>query len=466
MADGDAALAEAETTKKRPLFTDAVPPPEIVAHLAKYYGEAHTRAILDVLVEPPTLTTLRVNTLVTSRDALLAELNGLLAEKAAAEGGSERFVAEPHPSVPDAITITVSGPHAIDELSHKALIDIGCAEAVLRGADVFAPGLVAMSNGVEAGDIVSVYTQQFGSQLTKGTKLKPGLLRAAGARHVGNGMAVLSREAVFGSARTQRGLAVQMGARVFSSPPLRDVLPAKMFLQNLPSMVAAHALLPIAAGARVLDMCAAPGGKTTHIAALQPGASVLALDRSSRRLALVDELAAKLCASNVSTRCMSAADGPEVLGRGSFDAILLDPPCSALGLRPRLSWNVTLDELLRNAKLQRKLVHAAYELLATNGTLVYSTCTINPAENEETVAYALRECPGLQLVRPSVVLGEPGVEGAGLSESERALVQRFDPSTESGRTSIGFFVAKFVKRAASQAADGEEARASMAPGAN
>jgi len=346
----------------------------------------------------------------------------------------------------DAVTIAVSGPHAVEELAHKALIDIGCAEAVLRGADIFAPGVVAMSSGVEVGDAVSVFAQQFGSQLTKGVKLKPGLLRASGARHVGNGVAVLARDAIFGNARVGRGLAVRMGARVFASPPLHDVLADRMFLQNLPSMVAAHALMPILAGTRVLDMCAAPGGKTTHVAALQPAASVLALDRSARRLALVDELAAKLGAANVSTRCMSAGDGPAVLGRGSFERILLDPPCSALGLRPRLSWNVELDELLRNAKLQRRLVRAAYDLLADGGSLVYSTCTINPGENEEIVAYALRECPGLELVRPAVVLGAPGIAGAGLSDEQRALVQRFDPSTETGRASIGFFVAKFVKR--------------------
>lgn len=435
---------------KRPLFTDAAPPPDVRAHLVRYYGEAHTAAIIDVLSEPPTLTTLRVNTLVTSREALLAELNAVLARSAAAEagGGAGLFVAEAHPDVCDAITIGVTGPHPIDELPHKALIDIGCAEAVLRGADIFAPGLVALSQGVEEGDAVSVYAQQFGSQLTKGTKLKPGLLRAAGARHLGNGVAVLSREAVFGSARAQRGLAVRMGARIFASPPLRDVLPERMFLQNLPSMVAAHALLPIPPGARVLDMCAAPGGKTTHVAALQPAASVLALDRSARRLALVDELAAKLGATNVATRCMCAAAAPAELGAGSFERILLDPPCSALGLRPRLSWKVALDELLGNARLQRKLIRAAYELLADGGVLVYSTCTINPAENEEVVAYALRECAGLALERPPVVLGVPGVAGAGLSDAERALVQRFDPSTETGRTSIGFFVARLVKRRA------------------
>jgi 16S rRNA C967 or C1407 C5-methylase (RsmB/RsmF family) len=427
---------------KRPLFTDAKLPDEVRAHLARYYGEAHTDAILERLSEPPSQTTIRVNTFAIERQELARVLNKQLAESA--DGG--RFVSRPHPTVPDALAIDVSGPHDIAELERKVLIDIGCAEAVLRGADIFAPGLVTMSMDIAAGNAVSVYVQQFGCQLTKGIKLKPGLLRASGARHVGNGTAVLSREAVFGGAQTTRGLGIRMDDRIFASPSLHDVLADRMFLQNLPSMVASHALAPIPPGARVLDMCAAPGGKTTHLAALQPGATVLALDRSARRLALVAELAAKLGASNVSTQCMSATAAPSVLGHAQFERILLDPPCSALGLRPRLNWRVSVDDLARAAKLQRQLIKAAHLLLAEGGVLVYSTCTINPAENEETVAYALRECPDLALERPSIVLGEPGVANAGLDEAERALVQRFDPSTEAGRTSIGFFVARFVKR--------------------
>jgi SAM-dependent methyltransferase len=406
-------------------------------------------AILERLPEPPTQTTIRVNTFACDRAALVAELNAALAADAAA-CGTVRFEAAAHPVVPDALTIEVTGPHAVPELERKALVDVGCAEAVLRGADIFAPGVVAMSWGVVAGDEVSVYAQQFGSQLTHGTKLKAGLLRAAGARHIGNGVALLSRDDLFGGTRATRGLGVQMRARIFASPSLHDVLADKLFLQNLPSMVAAHALAPIPPGARVLDMCAAPGGKTTHLAALQPGASVLALDRSARRLALVDALALKLGAHNVRTRCMCAADAPALLGCGSFERILLDPPCSALGLRPRLNWRLSVEELAGNAKLQRKLVRAAYELLADGGVLVYSTCTINPAENEEVVAYALRECAGLALERPPIVLGEPGVATAGLAEADRLLVQRFDPSTDAGRTSIGFFVARFVKSAVAQ----------------
>ena len=91
---------------------------------------------------------------------------------------------------------------------------------------------------------------------------------------------------------------------------------------------------------------------------------------------------------------------------------------------------------------------AAVELLRPGGVLVYSTCTINPQENEEIVAYALHAHPELQLEVPpeGLSIGEPGWAGCGLSEAQRAMVQRFDPSTASGEASIGFFAARFRKR--------------------
>ena len=81
---------------------------------------------------------------------------------------------------------------------------------------------------------------------------------------------------------------------------------------------------------------------------------------------------------------------------------------------------------------------------------MYSTCTINPQENEEVICYALRTYEGVLSLEPpeapGLVLGEPGWAKCGLSESERRLVQRFDPSTPSGKGSIGFFVARLRKR--------------------
>lgn len=126
--------------------------------------------------------------------------------------------------------------------------------------------------------------------------------------------------------------------------------------------------------------------------------------------------------------------------------MLLDPPCSALGQRPRLTLTATVEELRQCAEYQKRLLDAAASLVAVGGILVYSTCTLSAEENEEIVAYALRGCAvPLRLLPPParLRLGSVGWAGCGLSRDECERVQRFDPSKD--ETSIGFFVAKFER---------------------
>lgn len=136
---------------------------------------------------------------------------------------------------------------------------------------------------------------------------------------------------------------------------------------------------------------------------------------------------------------------------GSFDGILLDAPCSALGLRPRLHFPHTFQDLQETAQYQRRLLDAAVPLLKDDGVLVYSTCTINPMENEANVDYTLQKHPYLILEEQSPVLGKTGFTGSAngafkwLSSQQAALIQRFDP-TDFYLDTIGFFIAKFRKR--------------------
>ncbi|CAI5465095.1 unnamed protein product [Closterium sp. Yama58-4] len=143
-------------------------------------------------------------------------------------------------------------------------------------------------------------------------------------------------------------------------------------------------------------------------------------------------------------------------GTISFDRVLLDGPCSALGLRPRLfAANVSLGELRKNAVYQRRLIDAAVRLVKPGGTLVYSTCSINPGENEANVRYALDTYPHLSLLAPppELHLGQPGLVGGltvsdgtackeWLREGEQHKVMSFHPSHT--LDTIGFFLAKFV----------------------
>ena len=130
----------------------------------------------------------------------------------------------------------------------------------------------------------------------------------------------------------------------------------------------------------------------------------------------------------------------------SFDRILLDPPCSALGLRPKLAIRLKAKELVKTAEYQRIFLQQAVKLLKPGGIMTYSTCTINTLENEGNVAYVLQEygdCMSL-LPLPADGLGHAGLEGHGLVEKQRLCVKRFDPSDEQDNC-MGFFVAKFQK---------------------
>jgi 16S rRNA (cytosine967-C5)-methyltransferase len=134
-------------------------------------------------------------------------------------------------------------------------------------------------------------------------------------------------------------------------------------------------------GERVLDLCAAPGGKTTHLAALMEGrGEVVAVERHPGRARALRATAERMRAENVRVVC---ADVKELGGGERFDRVLLDPPCSGLGTlqsHPDLRWRVTPQAVRKLADEQDALLAAARRALRPGGTLVYSVCTISPVE--------------------------------------------------------------------------------------
>jgi 16S rRNA (cytosine967-C5)-methyltransferase len=164
--------------------------------------------------------------------------------------------------------------------------------------------------------------------------------------------------------------------------------------QSRGSMLAARTLDP-QPGERVLDMCAAPGAKSTHLAALMGGeGEVVAVEESAARARELVENAERLGAAIVEVR---NADAREAAG-GAFDRVLLDPPCSDLGTlqsRPDARWRKSPDAIAELAELQRELLAAAVAQVRPGGTVVYSVCTISPREGEEQVARLLAEHPDL-----------------------------------------------------------------------
>jgi 16S rRNA (cytosine967-C5)-methyltransferase len=176
-------------------------------------------------------------------------------------------------------------------------------------------------------------------------------------------------------------------------------------VQDQSAMRPAIALNP-QPGMRVLDLCAAPGGKMTHLAELmQNEGAIVACDVEEKRLRTVSELARRLGITIVQATCL-ASGGRKPPGErscdppdGPFDAVLVDVPCSntgVLGRRPEARWRLKPDDFAHLVPLQTKLLIQAGERVRPGGAIVYSTCSFEPAENRQVVDNVLRALPDLE----------------------------------------------------------------------
>lgn len=165
---------------------------------------------------------------------------------------------------------------------------------------------------------------------------------------------------------------------------------------------------------RVWDVCAAPGGKTCHLAQImQNQGEILATDIRSDRLEMVEESARRLGVRIIRTQLVDE-DGFR-LPAGPFDAILVDVPCSntgVLGKRPEARWRITPEGIDELARVQFNLLGWALERLVSGGKLVYSTCSIEPAENQEIVRKVLAVFPGTHLVEEELFIPGQPADGA------------------------------------------------------
>jgi 16S rRNA (cytosine967-C5)-methyltransferase len=180
-------------------------------------------------------------------------------------------------------------------------------------------------------------------------------------------------------------------------------------VQDAGAQLAAQLLAP-RAGERILDACAAPGGKTGHLLELAPDAAVTALDASATRLRRVEENLERL---GLAARCVSG-DAGEPAGwwdGAPFDAILLDAPCTASGVvrrHPDIKLLRREADVPQLAREQARLLAALWPLLAPAGRLLYVTCSVFPEEGDEQIVRFLRATPDARRVPPAE-LGEWGV---------------------------------------------------------
>ena len=226
-----------------------------------------------------------------------------------------------------------------------------------------------------------------------------------------------------GAAYVERLAAQGQGAQVLADPLLGGqavVLDKPCPVTALPGFAAGEASVqdaaaqraaplllagtPLRPGARVLDACAAPGGKTAHLLELRPDLDVLALDSDPLRLARVQETLNRLQLK----AHLSAADGRDTArwwDGQPFDAILLDAPCSASGIvrrHPDVRWLRRPDDIVALARLQDELLQALWPLVAPGGRLLYATCSLFKAEGSQRIdAFLQRQPAGTVLPDPA-----------------------------------------------------------------
>ena len=194
-------------------------------------------------------------------------------------------------------------------------------------------------------------------------------------------------------------------------PGLPGFAEGAWWIQDLASVAVAD-LVGAGPGMRVLDICAAPGGKSFRMASF--GASVLATDRSAERLQLLEVGAARLGLS-IEARVHDWSGAALSDAVSGFDAVLVDAPCTALGTvrrHPEIRWRRQLADLRIAAQLQARILEQASVAVAPGGTLVYAVCSPEPEEGSEVVESFLAEHEGFEL--------EEGLQTAPPSQGEDA----------------------------------------------
>jgi methyltransferase NSUN6 len=395
--------------------------------------------------------------------------------------------------MPETLLLPVCPSPARDVLSKRddvtkypTMVTVGrlCGEAVLSGADIFAPGVAEWPEARDIQGGQTFYTRVFADVtdcILRGGVSENNRMPACDTHaYLGIGKLLKqSRNEVFGP--NASGTAVEMVQRVYRVPSARemlDVLPAgAALLQTLPSQVVGRIVDPTSEDT-ILDMCAAPGGKTAHMAALMMSQKryfartgcgcITAIARTQRkRAAMEDRLTNLGIDANGKSILLVTGDAlkaENMFGEAAFDKVLLDAPCTGSGTRPRLSRSGARggefqSSLSHEVALQRRLLAVASRVVRPGGNVIYSVCSDSWDEGEGIVAWAAAHEArlGLKIVDcwPQGAILD-GFARCELSARDRdgmlphhvaQLCVRFSANSSSDEWNVftGFFVAKFEK---------------------
>ncbi len=241
-------------------------------------------------------------------------------------------------------------------------------------------------------------------RLTAKAQAKPGTPEEIIQRLETSGTRVASSE-ISPDAWRVIGRNSDVGASQARTPKLLRELSREglIYFQDEASQLVAH-LLCSQPGDRVLDVCAAPGSKTTHIATLMPGAFVVAGDLYEHRLRTLRDLAAT-CGIDSIRVVVHDATGDLPFVEASFDRVLVDAPCSGTGTlrhNPEIRWRIRPADMAELASKQARILANAAKMVRPGGTLLYSSCSLEKDENEAVAEDFIQEHPEFHQLRPDV----------------------------------------------------------------
>ncbi len=241
------------------------------------------------------------------------------------------------------------------------------------------------------------------------------------------------------SSMSPDGILVKSGGNMALTPWYKEGL---LSVQDESSMLVGDAVGP-KPGMTVLDCCAAPGGKTCHMAEIMDGSGeVVANDIHPHKAKLIQDHAIRLGLRNIQTLSEDASKLGERFEPESFDRVLLDAPCSGLGVirrKPDLKWAKTPGDIKEISGVQRELLDSVSGLVKPGGVLVYSTCTIEKAENGEMVRAFLERHPEFQLAEEQPESWNHLKEAA-VRESVGLQILPQDAHSD------GFYIARLIKQ--------------------
>ena len=367
------------------------------SRLQETYG-ARTNRVLSAMTAIPSKYYLRINTLKAERDMIIRSMiaNGLNAEA--------------HMHLNDAAFLH---PKASRVETDGVIVEANrfAAEAVQLGAHLYAPG-VKRCHGLRPGMKVTVVDES-------GTA-------------VGSGISHQSETSVL---TYRQGVAVEIKSSRTGLPSIMETTwysNGQIHLQSLPAILTSHILDP-KLGETIVDLNCAPGGKTSHISQITRNqARIIGFDRNMRKIEKAKELMQRMGCANYQ---LISHDSRYVHLDYNIkaDRVLVDPPCTALGIVPKLAIETTVQNVENSADYQKQFLTTASHITKKDGTVVYSVCTITKEECEDVVSFAEKEL-GLILEKQFPFLGENGFY-------RDRLTQRFNPDTHE----TGYFIARFIK---------------------